>query len=190
MRVSIAIIVSLILAASAFAYCREYSMDLIIGSGGDGCFSIEYESTDPDYCEENTCGEIEDEYYNSGGDVKNCEVNEPEVGVVVISYELDFDDIEDTDDYGVFGFFPDVDYTITLTQNTNDVYQNNIYTDVQNYDVYRKYVYDYTVICPFNVISTNGQISPSNPKEVTWSYTFYELVDNGTTNMTVTYASQ
>lgn len=189
MRVSITIIVSLILAVSAFAYCREYSMDLIIGSGG-GCFSIVYESTDPDYCDENTLDDIEDEYDGSGADVKNCEINEPEVGVIVVSYELDFDDIEDTDDYGVFGFFPDIDYTITLTEDTNYEYQNSIYRDFQNYDVYRNYKYDYTVVCPSNVVSTNGQISPSNPKEVTWNCTFYEIVENGTTNLNVTYTNQ
>jgi hypothetical protein len=190
MRVSVAIVVSLVLAVSAFAYCREYSMDLIIGPDGGGYFFIEYESTDPDYCDENTCGDIENEYDGSGCNVENCEVDEPEVGVIVVSYKLNFDDIEDTDDYGVFGFFPDIDYTITLTEGTDYVYQNSIYTDVRNYDVYRNYKYNYTVVCPSNVVSTNGQISASNPKVVRWSYTFYELVENGTTNLNVTYVNQ
>lgn len=164
-------------------------MDLIIGSDGGGYFFIEYESTDPDYCDENTCEDIENEYDGSGCDVENCNVDEPKIGVIVVSYNLNFDDIEDTDDFGVFGFFPDIDYTISLTEGTDYEYQNSIYTDVQNHDVYRDYIYDYTVVCPSNVVSTNGQISPSNPMEVTWNYTFYELVENGTTTMTVTYAS-
>jgi hypothetical protein len=191
MRVLIPVAVFLALVAGAFGYCREFGMDLTIDTGGGGDFVINYVSTDPDYCQENTNEDIVAEYQGSGGSVGNCVISEPDVGVIVVSYSVDFDDIEDTDDYGVFGFFPDVDYTITLTrEDTSYVYQNSIFIDVDNYDVYNDFTYNYKVVCPYSVISTNGNISPGNSKEVNWSYTFFELVEAKTTDLMITYGSQ
>ncbi|UCE26464.1 MAG: hypothetical protein JSW52_08930 [Candidatus Coatesbacteria bacterium] len=191
MRAIIVVAVFLAFVAGAFGYCEEFSMDLIVDSGGGADFSIEYDSTDPEYCNENTGTDICDEYEGSGGDVENVVITTHGAGPdrVEVSYDVDFDGVEDTGDYGVFGMFSDIDYTLTLDQGTDNEFKISIYTDIPNNDDYKQYMYDFKVICPSQVLSTNGETSPADPREVTWpTYgTLYTLVENGTTDLTITY---
>lgn len=187
MRVLTGAAVFLVFVAGAFGYCREFSMNLTIDSAGGGNFAIEYDSTDPEYCDEGDNPDIVAEYQGSGGNVSNIVIMEPQLGKIEVSYNLDFDDIADTDDYGVFGFFSDIDYTLTLDLNTVYEFTNSIFTDVTNYEIYERYTYTFHVTCPYDVISSNGDAT--SPRTVSWSYSFYDLVDNGTTDLTITYAA-
>ena len=190
MRALITSAVFLVFVAGAFGYCEEFNMGLTIGSDGGGDFTIVYDSTDPDYCSEDRGADILSEYVGSGGNVNNIVITTYGISSdrVEVSYDLEFDDIADTGDYGVFGFFPDIDYTLTLDLNTNYDFKNCIFTDVENDDVYRRYTYTFNVTCPYDVISTNG--TETSPRTVSWSYSFYELVENGTTDLTITYAAE
>ena len=184
MRTLIGATVFLVFVAGAFGYCTEFNIGLTIGSGGGGDFSIEYDTTDPEYCNETTDPPIVAEYEGSGGNISNIVIT---AGAIEVSYDLEFDDIEDTADYGVFGFYSDIDYTLTLDLNTDYEFKNSIFTDVENDDVYRRYTYTFHVTCPYDVISSNGDAT--SPRTVSWSYSFYELVENGTTDLTITYAA-
>ena len=188
MRVLITVAVFLVFVAGAFGYCREFSMDLIIHTGGGGDFAIEYDSTDPEYCDEGDSGDIVAEYQGSGGDVENIVIETPRTGIIEVSYDVSFDDIEDTKGYGVFGFFSDIEYELELDGNGDYEFSNKIVTDVTNYEIYRKYVYSFIVTCPYEVLSTNG--TQVNSTTVSWTYSFYELVANGTTYLTITYDSE
>lgn len=187
MKVLIGATVFLVCVAGAFGHCLEFSMGLIIDTGGGGDFVIEYDSTDPEYCNEDDHPDIVAEYRGSGGNVSNIVIEEPQLGKIEVSYNLDFDDIADTDDFGVFGFFSDIDQTLTLTQNTNYNYRNSITVNGPNYEVYKKFTYTFHVTCPYDVISTNG--TETSPRTISWSYSFYDLVENGTTDLTITYAA-
>jgi|GEM_PF-1772947 len=190
MRALITSAVFLVLAAGAFGYCEEFSMGLTIGSDGGGDFKIIYDSTDPDYCSENTGADIVSEYVGSGGNVNNIIITMygPNTERVEVSYDVEFDDIEDTDDYGVFGFFPDIDYTLTLDSNDSCEFTNSIFTDIENDNDYKEYTYTFHVNCPYTVDSTNG--TETGPCSVSWNYSLYELVANGTTELTITYTAR
>jgi hypothetical protein len=186
-------VVFLVVVAGAFGYCEEFNMDLTISSGGSGDFEIKYDSTDPAYCSEDTGADIVSEYVGSGGDLDDIVVTAygPSANRVEVSYDVTFDSIEGTDvtdDYGVFGFFPDIDYTIDLTENENYDYRNSITAKCPNDDDYKEYMYTFNVTCPNRIVSTNG--NETNSYSVYWEYSLYELVDNGTTDLTITYASE
>jgi hypothetical protein len=168
-------------------------MVLTIDSDTGGDFEITYDSTDPDYCSEDTGADIVSEYVGSGGDLDNIVITTygPSTSRIKVSYDVTFDSIEGTDvtdDYGIFGFFPDIDYTLTLDQNTNYEFTNSIFTDITNDEDYRKYTYTFNVTCPNIVVSTNG--NENNAYSVSWDFSLYELVDNGTTDLTITYAGE
>jgi hypothetical protein len=176
------------------AGCIDYDQKITLNADGSGTLVIHYASDDP----EGTSGApvlpfTEDEivagYKGSNLVVRDivpdAESDEYHAGV---TYQIDFDDVVDLNNYGAFAFEDKLSQTFYLNDlgDTTSFMQTTTLTmDVEDTSMLDSYKFTYKLVCPGDITETNGTLS-SDGRTVAWSYALPELINNAV-DMTVTY---
>lgn len=185
-----------ILAASLPAACMHYDQWMYLYYDGSGTARIYYtagglEGADGMPVLPFTEAEIAASYGGSNLVVRDVDViaeDESDEYYASVEYTIDFDDVADLNDHGIFAA-EDVFYqtfylndlgdkvsfmqTISFTMDVGDT------TDLEDYE------FEYELVCPFDVTDTNGTLSRDG-EAVTWSYTLSDLANNDV-DMTATF---
>ncbi len=176
------------------AGCINYTQKMTLNADGSGTVIVHYTSDDP----EGTGGapvlpftenEIVAGYKGSKLVVRDvvpdAEGDEYQAGV---TYQIDFDDVADLNNYGAFAFedklaqnfyVNDLGDTLSFMQTTS------LTMDVEDTSMLDSYRFTYKLVCPGDVTETNGTLS-GDGRTVAWLYTLPELI-NDTVEMTATY---
>jgi|GEM_PF-665409 len=185
---------SLTAAAVLAAGCISYDQKITLNADGSGTVIVHYTSDDPEgnsgtpvlpLTEEEIIAE-----YNGSNLVVHNVVTDPDDDEYYagVTYQIDFDNVTDLNDYGIFAvedkltqtfYLSDLGDSISFMQTTT------LTMDVEDTSTLDAYGFDYKLVCPGNVTETNGNLSVDG-LTVYWSYTLPELINNPV-DMTVTY---
>jgi len=184
------------LAAALPAACMHYDQWMFLHSNGSGTARIYYtagglEGADGTLVLPFTEAEIIASYGGSNlvvHDVVVTAEDESDEYYADVTYEIDFEDVADLNDYGIFAA-EDVFYQTFYLNDQGDTMsfmQTISFTmDVGDTADLEDYKFEYELACPYDVTDTNGTLS-SDGEAVTWSYTLSDLaVDE--VDMTATF---
>lgn len=176
------------------AGCINYDQKMTLNDDGSGTVIVRYASDDPEGTGGApvlpfTEGEIVAGYKGSNLVVRDvvpdAEGDEYQAGV---TYQIDFDDVADLNNYGAFAFEDKLTQTFYLNDlgDTLSFMQTTSLTmDVEDTSMLDSYKFTYKLVCPADVTETNGTLS-GDGRTVAWLYTLPELI-NDTVEMTATY---
>jgi hypothetical protein len=188
------ILSAVMLAAALPAACMQYDQWMFLYSDGSGTVRVNYtgggfEGADGTSVLPFTEAEIAASYGGSNLTVRDVVVEaETDEYYANVTYEIDFDDVADLNDYGIFAvrdkfyqtfYLNDLGDTVSFMQTISFKEDAEDMTDPGDYE------FTYELVCPYDVTDTNGTLS-GDGEAVTWSYTLSDLVNNDV-DMTATF---
>ncbi|UCE27046.1 MAG: DUF4282 domain-containing protein [Candidatus Coatesbacteria bacterium] len=186
--------VTLAVAVVFAAGCINYEQEIYLNADGSGTVIVRYTSDDPEgnsgtpilpFTEDEIIAEYKGSNLVVRDVVPDADNDEYSAGV---TYQIDFDDVTDLNDYGIFSvgdkltqtfYLNDLGDTVSYMQTTS------LTMDVEDTSMLDSYKFTYKLICPADVTETNGTLS-ADGRTVAWLYTLPELINNAV-DMTATY---
>lgn len=184
------------LAASLPAACMHYDQWMYLYYDGSGTTRIYYTAgglygADGTPVLPFTEAEIVASYGGSNLVVRDVVVtaeDESDEFYASVEYTIDFDDVADLNDQGIFAakdvfyqtfYLNDLGDKVSFMQTISFTLDVGDTTDLEDYE------FEYELVCPFDVTDTNGTLSRDG-EAVTWSYTLSDLINNDA-DMTATF---
>ena len=186
------------LVAALPAACMHYDQWMYLYYDGSGTVRVYYtagglEGADGTPVLPFTEAEIVASYGGSNLAVRDVDVDviaedESDEYYASVNYAIDFDDVADLNDYGVFAvrdMFYQTFYLNDLGDKVSFMQTISFTKDVGDTTDLEDYEFEYELACPFDVTDTNGTLSRDG-EAVTWSYTLSDLINNDV-DMTATF---